>query len=65
MNGFRRRLKSVVTDESRIGASADPVYLIEKPHLFGRSLAQNLYITLIRSLMLNFLDCYLNPLDCN
>ena len=39
MNGFGRRLKSVVTDESRISASADPVYLIEKPHLFGRSLA--------------------------
>jgi magnesium-transporting ATPase (P-type) len=38
MSGFGRRLKSVVTDESRISASADPIYLIEKPHLFGRSL---------------------------
>jgi P-type Na+/K+ transporter len=34
---FGRRVKSFVTDESRISASADPAYLIEKPHLFGRS----------------------------
>lgn len=39
MSRFGRRLKSVVTDESRISASADPVYLLEKPQLFGRSLA--------------------------
>lgn len=34
---FGRRVKSFVTDESRISASADPAYLIEKPHLFGRT----------------------------
>lgn len=37
MGKFGRRVKSFVTDESRISASADPVYLLEKPHLFGRS----------------------------
>src|SRR5579859_6923839 len=37
MGQFGRRVKSFVTDESRISASADPAYLLEKPHLFGRS----------------------------
>lgn len=37
MGKFGRRIKSFVTDESRISASADPSYSIEKPHLFGRS----------------------------
>jgi hypothetical protein len=37
MGKFGRRIKSFVTDESRISASADPSFLIEKPHLFGRS----------------------------
>lgn len=34
---FGRRIKSFVTDESRISASADPTHLIEKPDLFGQS----------------------------
>jgi P-type Na+/K+ transporter len=38
MGKFGRRIRSFVTDESRISANADPaVYLIDKPHLFGRS----------------------------
>jgi len=37
MGKFGRRMKSFVTDESRISANADPSYMIEKPHLFGRS----------------------------
>lgn len=32
-----RRVRSFVTDESRISANMDPVHLIEKPQLFGRS----------------------------
>jgi len=32
-----RRIKCFVTDESRVSMNADPTYLIEKPHLFGRS----------------------------
>jgi P-type Na+/K+ transporter len=36
MGKFGRRVKSFVTDESRISASADPSYLLDKPHLFGR-----------------------------
>lgn len=34
---FGKRIKSFVTDESRVNESADPVYLIEKPHLFRGS----------------------------
>ena len=37
MGKLGRRIRSFVTDESRISASADPSYLIERPHLFGRS----------------------------
>jgi magnesium-transporting ATPase (P-type) len=37
MGKFGKRVKSFITDESRISASADPSFLIEKPHLFGRS----------------------------
>jgi hypothetical protein len=37
MSPIGRKIKSFVTDESRISASADPAYLIDKPHLFGRT----------------------------
>ena len=38
MGNFGRCIKTFVTDESRVSASADPATLIEKqPHLFGRS----------------------------
>lgn len=39
MGKFGRRIRSFVTDESRVSANVDPTYLLEKPHLLGRSLA--------------------------